>query len=118
MKTGVYHNFINWVKRLVSPPDQRQSDTTTAKEESPTTIALRRLAILESRPVRSITDLEEWRVLRKWVLDNELLDDYQNQDYFLRSREVTKNGFAPKKSSSIFSRFWTFFKKAGKETKK
>ena len=118
MKTGVYHNFINWVKRLVSSPDQRQSDTTTAKEESPTTIALRRLAILESRPVRSITDLEEWRVLRKWVLDNELLDDYQNQDYFLRSREVTKNGFAPKKSSSIFSRFWTFFKKAGKETKK
>ena len=118
MKTGVYHNFINWVKRLVSPPDQRQSDAAPVKEESPTTTALRRLAILESRPVRSITDLEEWRVLRKWVLDNELLDDYQNQDYFLRSREVTKNGFAPKNPSPMFSRFWTFFKKAGKETKK
>lgn len=79
--------------------------------------ALRRLAILESHPIRTIIDLKEWQTLRKWALDNDLLDEYRNQDYFLRSREVTKNGFAPKKSSSMFPRFWAFLKKAGTKRK-
>jgi len=50
----------------------------------------------------------EWDSLRRWVLDNNLLDDYKEQPYFSCSQEVTKIQYAPKKSSSIFPRFLTF----------
>ncbi|MCS5594490.1 MAG: hypothetical protein NZ730_08120 [Porticoccaceae bacterium] len=71
-------------------------------------VSLRRLAVLESQPIRTISELKEWQLLRKWVLENELLEEYRNQDYFSQSREITKNALAPKNSSSIFSRFWNF----------
>ena len=78
-------------------------------EEIKVATALRRLAILESQPLRSPQDLLEWDVLRKWVLDNpELLQQYKEQEYFSQMEEVTKNQLAPKKSSSIFSRFLDF----------
>ena len=76
-------------------------------EEIKVATALRRLAILESQPLRSPQDLLEWDVLRKWVLeDPELLRLYREQEYFSQMEEVTKNQLAPKKSSSIFPRFW------------
>ena len=71
--------------------------------------ALRRLAILESQPLRSPQDLLEWDVLRKWVLqDPELLRQYREQEYFSQMEEVTKNQLAPKNSLPIFSRFLNF----------
>lgn len=80
-------------------------------EERDMAIALRRLAILESRPLLTTDELLEWDKLRKWVLDNNLLDEYREQHYFSCSREVTKNGYAPKNPSSIFSRFLDLFRK-------
>jgi hypothetical protein len=68
--------------------------------------ALRRLAVLESQPFRTPQDLLEWDCLRKWVLqDPNLLQQYREQTYFSQMEEVTKIQFAPKNSSSIFSRF-------------
>ena len=78
-------------------------------EEIKVATALRRLAILESQPLRSPQDLLEWDCLRKWVLDNpELLQQYKEQEYFSRMEEITKIQHAPKKSSSLFSRFLDF----------
>ena len=78
-------------------------------EEIKVATALRRLAILESQPLRSPQDLLEWDVLRKWVLeDPELLRLYREQEYFSQMEEVTKNQLAPKNLSPIFSRFLNF----------
>ncbi len=80
-------------------------------EERVMAIALRRLAILETRPLLSTDELLEWHRLRQWVIDNNLLDEYREQHYFSCTREVTKNGYAPKNPSSIFSRFLNLFRK-------
>ena len=78
-------------------------------EEIKVATALRRLAILESQPLRSPQDLLEWDVLRKWVLaDPELLQQYKEQEYFASMEEVTKNQLAPKNNRSIISRFLNF----------
>ncbi len=77
-------------------------------EERDMAIALRRLAILETNPLRTTDELLEWHELRQWVLDNDLLDEYREQHYFSCAREVTQNGLAPKNPSSIFSRFLDF----------
>ncbi len=74
-------------------------------EETDMAIALRRLAILETRPLLSTDELLEWNHLRQWVIDNDLLNEYKSQNYFATNREVTQNGYAPKNPSSIFSRF-------------
>ncbi len=78
-------------------------------EERDMATALRRLAILETRPLLSTDELLEWNQLRRWVIDNNLLDEYKEQHYFSCTREVTKNGYAPKNPSSIFSRFLNLF---------
>ena len=80
-------------------------------EERDMATALRRLAILETNPLRSTDELLEWHQLRQWVLDNNLLDEYKEQQYFSCDQEVTKNGLAPKNHSSIFSRFLDLFRK-------
>ena len=80
-------------------------------EERDMATALRRLAILETRPLLSTDELLEWNQLRRWVIDNNLLDEYKEQHYFSCAREVTKNGYAPKNPSSIFSRFLNLFRK-------
>ena len=78
-------------------------------EEINVLIALRRLAVLESQPLRSPQELLEWDVLRKWVLaDPELLRQYREQEYFSQMEEITKIQVAPKNSSSIFSKFLDF----------
>ena len=78
-------------------------------EERDMATALRRLAILESQPLRSPQDLLEWDTLRKWVLqDPELLRQYREQEYFSQMEEVTKNQLAPKNPLPIFSRFLNF----------
>ena len=78
-------------------------------EEIKVATALRRLAILESQPLRRPQDLLEWDVLRKWVLANpELLRQYREQEYFSQMEEVTKNQLAPKNPLPIFSRFLNF----------
>ena len=78
-------------------------------EEIKVATALRRLAILESQPLRNPQDLLEWDVLRKWVLaDPELLRQYREQEYFSQMEEVTKNQLAPKNPLPIFSRFLNF----------
>ena len=78
-------------------------------EETKMATALRRLAILESQPLRSTQDLLEWNTLRKWVLaDPELLQQYKEQEYFSQMEEITKIQVAPKNPSPIFSRFLDF----------
>ena len=78
-------------------------------EEIKVATALRRLAILESQPLRSPQDLLEWNVLRKWVLaDPELLQQYKDQEFFTNMEEITKIQVAPKNPRSIFSRFLNF----------
>ena len=72
--------------------------------------ALRRLAALEASVFTSWAQVLEWDSLRRWVLEDNLLDDYREQHYFACSREITKIQHAPKKSSSIFSRFLAFIK--------
>jgi len=71
-------------------------------------LELRRLAILETHPIRTLPDLHEWRRLRKWVIDEDLLDEYRDQDYFRRRNEITKSQLPPKNPRSIFSRFLDF----------
>jgi hypothetical protein len=70
--------------------------------------ALRRLAVLEQSVLTTWVQVLEWDSLRRWVLDNNLLDDYKEQHYFSCSEEVTKIQPALKKSSSMVSRFLTF----------
>ena len=78
-------------------------------EEIKVATALRRLAILESQPLRTPEELLEWNCLRKWVLaDPDLLEMYRDQEYFARMEEVTKNQLAPKNPLPIFSRFLNF----------
>ncbi len=78
-------------------------------EERSVATALYRLALLESQPLRNPNELLEWDRLRKWVLsDPDLLRQYREQHYFSCAEEVTQNGYAPKKSSSIISRFLKF----------
>ena len=70
--------------------------------------ALHRLAVLEQSVLTTWVQVLEWDSLHRWVLDNNLLDEYKEQHYFSCSEEVTKIQYAPKKSSSIFPRFLTF----------
>ena len=70
--------------------------------------ALRRLAVLEQSVLTTWVQVLEWDSLRRWVLDNNLLDDYKEQHYFSCSEEVTKIQYAPKNNRSLFSRFLTF----------
>ena len=78
-------------------------------EEIKVATALRRLAVLESQPLRSPQELLEWDVLRKWVLDDpELLRQYREQEYFSQMEEITKIQVAPKNPLPIFSRFLNF----------
>ena len=78
-------------------------------EENSVATALYRLAILENQPIHTANELVDWFRLRKWVLsDKRLLQQYREQRFFSCADEVTKNEHAPKKSSSIFSRFLTF----------
>lgn len=72
------------------------------------TAAFRRLAYLESYPIHSFENLQEWRLLRRWVLDNNLLKDYQNQEYFRISQEVTKKQYRPKNPNSVLKRMWDY----------
>ncbi|MBT7913900.1 hypothetical protein HN588_08345 [Candidatus Bathyarchaeota archaeon] len=78
-------------------------------EKNPMAIALHRLAILETQPLRTAEDLLEWNALRQWVLRENLTEEYQDQEYFQRSNEVTKNQLAPKNPRSLVSRFWDLF---------
>ena len=79
-------------------------------EDKSVALALRRLAILENQPLCNGEELVDWYKLRQWVLsDKRLLKQYREQHYFMCAEEVTKNEKAPKNSSSIFSRFLTFF---------
>lgn len=68
--------------------------------------ALRRLAALETSVLTSWGQVLEWDSLRRWVLENNLLDDYRKQHYFSCMEEITKNEKPLKNPSSIFSRFW------------
>ena len=69
-------------------------------------LSLKRLALLETYPIKTLPDLHEWRRLRKWVIEEDLLDEYKEQDCFTRRNEVTKNQLVPKNPRSIFSRLW------------
>ena len=79
-------------------------------EENSVATALYRLALLESQPILNGPDLVDWYRLRKWAMsDDRLLQQYREQRYFSCADEITKNEIAPKNSSSMFSRFLTFF---------
>ncbi len=78
-------------------------------EEIKVATALRRLAILESQPLRTPQELLEWNSLRQWVLkDPQLLEMYREQEFFAKMEEITKIQIAPKNPRSIFSRFLDF----------
>ena len=77
-------------------------------EERDMATALRRLAVLESHPLRTTDELLEWHSLRRWVIDNNLRDEYRDQHYFSCTEEVTKNEVAPKNDRPLFSRFLDF----------
>jgi len=80
-------------------------------EENSVATALYRLALLENQPILNGPDLVDWYRLRKWVMsDDRLLQQYREQRYFSCAQEITKNEHAPKKSSSIFSRFLTWLR--------
>jgi len=72
--------------------------------------ALRRLAILEDSCLKTWTEVLEWSGLRRWVLDNNLIDEYKEQPYFTCRREITKIQYAPKNNRSLFSRFLTLLR--------
>jgi len=69
---------------------------------------LRRLAVLEGMPFTNWDEVLEWYHLRRWVISHGLIYEYRKQHYFACSEEITKIQHAPKKSSSLFSRFLTF----------
>jgi hypothetical protein len=71
---------------------------------------LRRLAVLEGITFTTWDQVLEWYHLRRWVITCDLVDEYREQHYFSCSEEITKIQLAPKKSSSIFSRFLAFIK--------
>jgi hypothetical protein len=71
---------------------------------------LRRLAVLEGMTFATWDQVLEWYHLRRWVITCDLVDEYREQHYFSCSEEITKIQLAPKKSSSIFSRFLAFIK--------
>lgn len=50
---------------------------------------LQRLAHLESHPIYKPKDLVDWYNLRRWVLKEDLIDEYRTQAYFKRMEEVT-----------------------------
>jgi hypothetical protein len=78
-------------------------------EQEAVTKALYRLAVLESCPLRTPSQLLEWYRLREWVLsDDNLLQKYRDQHYFTCSEEITKVEAPPKNSLPIFSRFLNF----------
>ena len=80
-------------------------------EENSVATALYRLAILENQPIHTANELVDWFRLRKWVMSDErLLQQYREQPYFSCAREITKIQYAPKKSSSLFSRFLTLLR--------
>jgi len=71
---------------------------------------LQRLAVLEGMRFTTWDQVLEWYHLRRWVIANDLLNEYRQQHYFSCSEEVTKIDIPPKKSSSIISRFLSFIK--------
>jgi hypothetical protein len=48
------------------------------------------LAILESQPLGTLGDLYRWRSLRAWVVENDLIQEYRDQHYFMCTTEITK----------------------------
>ncbi len=82
-------------------------------EDKSVSVALYRLALLESTPLRRPADLLEWNRLRRWVLsDPDLLRQYREQNYFSCAEEITKIETPPKKIFPYFSRFFAFIKKS------
>lgn len=66
---------------------------------------LQRLAYLDSHPIYNLKDLVEWYNLRRWVLDEDLLDEYCEQDYFVKMEEITVTQTIPKRPN-IFKRIF------------
>ena len=62
---------------------------------------MQRLAHLESHPIYKPVDLVEGYELRRWVLDEGLLDEYQDQDYFIKMEEITVIQPIPKKPNIL-----------------
>ena len=70
---------------------------------------MQRLAHLESHPIYKPVDLVEWYELRRWVLDEGLLDEYREQDYFAKMEEVTLIQPVPKKPNILKRIFYYLF---------
>jgi hypothetical protein len=72
---------------------------------------LLRLAHLESHPIRKPEDLIDWYNLRRWVLKENLLDEYQDQAYFKRMEEITVVQALPDKPNIFKRMFHRLFRK-------
>jgi len=78
-------------------------------EEQSVITAMRRLAVLESYPIKTPEDLIEWYNLRRWVLKHpDLLSQYREQHYFSCREEITKVQPPPEKPASVFYKIWKF----------
>jgi len=70
---------------------------------------MQRLAHLESHPIYKPADLVEWYELRRWVLDEGLLDEYREQDYFAKMEEITIIQPIPKRPNILKRIFYYLF---------
>lgn len=72
---------------------------------------MQRLADLESHPIYSPKDLFEWYELRKWIVEENLIDEYREQEYFKARNEITKVQPAPIRPSILKRIFLRLFSK-------
>jgi len=76
------------------------------KEES-----LRRLAILEKGPIRNPAEWSEWNNLRRWVIDEDLIEEFREQAFFTQANEVTKVGIINRRPKNYWSRLLSLIPK-------
>ena len=84
---------------------------------------IERLAVLETRPIRTIRELLEWDKLRKWVIQEDLIEDYKEyreQEFLRATTEITKVQtipvpfIAPKSSHTFLFNLWDYITRRNK----
>ena len=72
---------------------------------------MERLAHLESHLIYKPKDLVDWYNLRRWVLKEDLIDEYRTQAYFKKMEEVTVVQTPPDKPNILKRIFRRLFPK-------
>jgi hypothetical protein len=76
------------------------------KEES-----LRRLAILEKGPIRNPAEWSEWNNLRRWVINEDLIEEFRIEADIVKAGEVTKVGIINCRPKNYWSRLLSLISK-------